>query len=104
MRTDAVEVAITYAPLGVRDAATLQLAELCSATSLPDFTPRLLEAEAELKKLQHSYDEALWAMKVIAGEAHLPVGYNSLQEVAREWLGRHRPLVSADIPKSDPSA
>ncbi len=102
-RIDNLYAAISYAPLGVRDAASRGLQDLLGEilgptlekleqiqakhAGLPDFTPKLLSLEAERKRLEGAYNDALVFFSAIAGER--ANGHQTHEHTAREWLMRH---------------
>ena len=103
LRIDNLYAAISYAPLGVRDAASRSLQDLlgdllsptldamdqvrAKHAGLPDFTPKLLSLEAERKRLEGAYNDALVFFSAIAGER--ANGHQTHEQTAREWLMRH---------------
>lgn len=130
-RIDSIYVALRYAPLGVRDAASRGLQDLLGEVlspalekleqaqakhasirglisasqakhaslpglisasqakhaGLPDFAPKLLSLEAERKRLEGAYNDALVFFSAIAGER--ANGHQTHEQTAREWLMRH---------------
>lgn len=115
-RIDNLYAAISYAPLGVRDAASRGLQDLLGEilspalekleqaqakhaslpglisasqakhAGLPDFAPKLLSLEAERKRLEGAYNDALVFFSAIAGER--ANGHQTYEQTAREWLMR----------------
>jgi len=117
-RIDDLYAAIGYAPLGVRDAAHRSLGDLLGGLVERPLEAvearqrmlrqpvelKLLSLEAERKRLEGAYNDALVFFRAIAGEA--ANGHQTHEQTAREWLMRHGGKVrqaSADLPKSDPS-
>jgi len=113
-----LQVALGYAPLGVRDAAHRSLGDLLGGLVERPLEAveahqrvlrqpvglKLLSLEAERKRLEGAYTDALVFFRSIAGEA--ANGHQTHEQTAREWLMRHggkARQASADLPKSDPS-
>ena len=98
---DTLQVALSYAPLGVRDAAQRSLGELLGGLverpleaveahqRLLQHPPelKLLSLEAERKRLEGAYNDALVFFSAIAGER--ANGHQTHEQTAREWLMRH---------------
>ena len=98
---DTLQVALSYAPLGVRDAAHRSLGDLLGGlVELPleavEAHQRALTAEPirqlvtpdeAREKLQAAYNDALVFFSAIAGER--ANGHQTHEQTAREWLMRH---------------
>ena len=98
---DTLKTALSYAPLGVRDAAHRALGEMLGGLverpleaveahqKLLQQPPelKLLAYEAERKQLQGAVDDAARTFREIAGDAPRFPGQTH-EQTAREWLGR----------------
>lgn len=105
-RIDNLYAALSYAPLGVRDAASRGLQDLigdilspaldamdqvqAKHVELPDFAGKMIDLEGQRKKLEGAYNDALVFFSAIAGER--ANGHQTHEQTAREWLGRWRNL------------
>ena len=100
---DTLQVALSYAPLGVRDAAQRSLGDLLGSLverpleaveahqKLIQQPPelKLMDLEGQRKKLEGAYNDALVFFSAIAGDR--PNGHQTHEQTAREWLMRHAP-------------
>jgi hypothetical protein len=99
---DTLKTALSYAPLGVRDAANHALGDLLGGlverplealeahqTLLQQPAElKLLNLEGQRKKLEGAYNDALVFFSAIAGERGN--GHQTHEQTAREWLLRWR--------------